>query len=44
MSNRYKRYKYEYYRDVEREYGIKYVVRNREKLKKDFDRFIDGIV
>jgi len=43
-ENRYQQYKKAYFRDKEKQHGIEYVVRNREKLKKDFDRFADEIL
>lgn len=42
-DNRYQQYKKAYYRDIEEKHGIDHVVRNRKKLKKDFERFANEI-
>ena len=36
-------YKKAFYKRVEEEHGVDYVVRNRETLKKDFERFADEV-
>ena len=42
-DNRYQQYKKAFYKRVEEEHGVDYVVRNRETLKKDFERFADEV-